>query len=85
MDCIQVKFIDMPYRIHGITAYFLDSTGELSYTIFLNAHDSWERHRVSYAHELEHINNGDFSSMFPLDDLELSRHDIVPQSGVVFC
>lgn len=85
MDCIQVRFIDMPYRVHGITAYFLDSTGELSYTIFLNAHDSCEQHRISYAHEIEHINNDDFSSMFTLDDLELLRHDVAPQSEVMFC
>lgn len=74
---VQVKIIDMPYRVHGATAYFIDTSGELFYTVFLNAHDSCEQHHSSYIHEIEHINNGDFSCMIPLEDLEIARHQSV--------
>ena len=84
MNCIQVRFIDLPHRVHGVTTYCMDANGEIFYTILLNARDTAERHRSSYVHELEHISNCDFSSMMSIDELEGLRHHTTASPLCVF-
>lgn len=75
MDFIKIFLVDLPPRIHGLTVYKFDD-GDAFYTIFLNSRLNDEMLRKTYDHEIEHINAGDFESMYPADQLEAIRHAI---------
>ena len=53
---INVQYLDMPCRIHGMIRENEDG----SYTVILNSRDSRERNMKAYQHELEHLFRGDF-------------------------
>ena len=60
----------MPVSVRGYTVNNRDCT----YTIVLNARHSREQNLLSYAHELAHIDNGDYDNDCDVDDLEMSAH-----------
>ena len=53
---INVQYLDMPCRIHGMIRENEDG----SYTVILNSRDSRERNMKAYQHELKHLFRGDF-------------------------
>lgn len=59
LDCVRVVLMDMPASVHGFTV----SDGFDYYTIVLNPRLSHQMQVETYAHELSHIINGDFSIM----------------------
>ena len=68
---VTAKIIDLPHDIHGLTTIADDG----SYVILLNAHDSRERNRQSYLHEMKHIEHSDLYCAESADELEYDRHD----------
>lgn len=55
---INVQYLDMPCRIHGMVRENEDG----SYTVILNSRDSRERNLKAYQHEIEHLRRGDLSA-----------------------
>lgn len=53
---------------------FVVSNADDSYTIVLNARLSHEQHLKSYAHEFNHIMNGDYEKKCSADLVELWAH-----------
>lgn len=70
LDDIFVMYKDMPTTIKGFTNANSDGT----YTVILNSRHSFAQHINSYLHELQHISNNDFETIFNFDELELIRH-----------
>lgn len=70
MDEIKVIYIDMPI---GMKAYTIKKDG--FYTIVLNSKHSSEQNRISYYHELFHINNNDFESQWGCGLVEVIAHN----------
>ena len=68
---VNCVLADMPVSVRGYTTYNKDCT----YTIVLNARHTREQNLLSYAHELEHINNGDYDNNCDVDALELAVHN----------
>lgn len=73
----RIEYIDLPCKIHGLTAYYFDEDGQAFYTVFVNSRDSVERQNETVLHELRHIRNDDLCAMLSLQELELLRHDII--------
>ena len=73
MENIKVFIIDLPHRIHGATCYQCESDGDL-YIILINARLSYEMQKKALSHEMAHINNHDYDSMYTVDLLESLRH-----------
>ena len=61
---------NMPTDVRG----FLVADVEGGHTVVLNARLSWEQNRLTYFHELKHINGNDFYTDEDADDLEEKRH-----------
>lgn len=61
----------MPVNIKGFTI----KNNDCSFTIVLNAKHTREQNLISYAHELEHINNGDFEKHCNVSLLEFITHN----------
>ena len=75
MQTIQVHLVTwLPYTVAEMVCY-CGEEGEC-YTIFLNANLTHERLCEAYDHALAHIENNDFDSIVPVQDIELIRHDI---------
>lgn len=62
---------DLPTTIPA----FVISNADGSYTIVLNAKHTREQHLKSFAHEMEHIENGDYEKICSADLLELWAHN----------
>ena len=62
---------DLPTTIPA----FVISNADGSYTIVLNAKHTREQHLKSFAHEMEHIENGDYEKICSADFLELWAHN----------
>lgn len=73
MEYIKIFIIDLPHRIHGIT-YRKCVDGEDMFFILINAHLSSSMQIEALDHEMEHINNRDFDSIYTADDIEHLRH-----------
>lgn len=69
-DYIYSRYADLPTHIKAFTVKDKDGF----YTIVLNQNLSFEQQEKSYAHEMEHINNGDFDSLLNADKLESIHH-----------
>lgn len=67
VNCI---YQNMPVAIKGFTVQNSDST----FTVILNARHTREQNLLSYAHELSHINNGDFDQEYNIGKLEYLAH-----------
>lgn len=70
MDNVFVKMCDLPGTVHSFVIAHPDQT----YTIVLNSRLSHEQHLLSYQHELDHINNGDYDKKCSVDLIELYSH-----------
>ena len=66
MDEIVVRLIALPPRVHAFTMQ--DAQGD--YNVYINAIMSYEQRLRSYAHELRHIENGDFGKDLPATEIE---------------
>ena len=76
MEYVRVLISDLPEAIRGFTVYFIDDNGMANYTIFINAKLNAESQHSVYDHEVLHINNNDFNSMYSVDKLEMIRHAV---------
>lgn len=74
MEYISVLLYDLPEAIKGFTVYYFDDDGMAYYTMFINAKLNVESQCSVYDHEMQHINNNDFNSMYSADNLEMLRH-----------
>ena len=73
MQTIQVHLVTwLPYTVAEMVCYCEDN-GDC-YTIFLNANLSHERLIKAYHHAMSHIDNNDFESMLPVQEIEAIRH-----------
>lgn len=66
---VNAWLIDMPTRVKGHTVKNPDD----SYSIFINAKMNYEQRLKAYKHEIEHIQNEDFSSDI-VQIIESERH-----------
>lgn len=69
MDNIRVIYIDMPTGMHGYVI-----TKDDFHTIVLNSRDSAQQNRLSYYHELGHIQNGDYNKKTSVGIIEINAH-----------
>ena len=77
MEYVRVIICDcLPVTVRGVTAYYYDDDGMPYYTIFINAKLSNKMQFAAYKHEISHIDNRDFSSMIPVENIETIRHNI---------
>ena len=67
---IKTWLVDMPIEIKGACSKNEDGT----YDIFINENISEEEKKKAYAHELKHIENGDFD-MFDVQEIEMLAHN----------
>lgn len=70
MDNIRSIFCDLPLSIKGYTI----ATADGYFTIVLNQNLSREQNLESYAHEVDHILNGDFDKKCSADLIEFNAH-----------
>lgn len=68
----RVFFIDLPDTVRGVTIRCYEDYD--FYTIIINAKLSFDMRMRAYRHELDHICNGDFGNIVPVDNLEGTRH-----------
>lgn len=66
---INACLIDMDTRVRGFTSKNEDD----SFSVFINSRLSQEQRLKVYAHELKHIENGDFD-MFDVQKIEFASH-----------
>lgn len=66
---VNTFLIDMPTQVKGQTVKNDDG----SYSVFLNTKLSHEQHLLTYAHELRHIEDGDFEKE-NVQDIEEQCH-----------
>lgn len=71
LDTINTLLIDLPGSIRGFSRENPDGT----YTIVLNSSLCRECQEATYWHEIEHIENGDFTQCC-VSDIEVDRHRI---------
>ena len=58
MITVNIGYLEhAPAKFHGMVTHNPDD----SYTILLDPNDTYEQRLKTIKHELEHINNGDFS------------------------
>lgn len=72
MDYISVHLVNLPDSTKGFTVKDIND----DYTILINARLSDQMQHEAYEHELAHIKNGDFDTMYDINVLEHVRHDI---------
>ena len=73
----RIEYIDLPCKIHGLTAYYFDEDGQAYYTIIVNSRDSVDKQNDTINHELKHIMSDDLARMIPLEEIELVRHELM--------
>lgn len=66
MDDIFLRYISLPSAIKGMAVQ--DEAGQ--YNVYLNARLTCEACAETLQHEIQHIENGDFSSMKHVKDIE---------------
>lgn len=70
---IHVHIVDwLPVAIRGLTIRTTDN--EDYYCILLNGKLGRNALIMAYDHEMEHIDNNDFDSMYSADEIEAIRH-----------
>lgn len=70
MKDVNVILVDMPSRISAYTISNID----FSYTVVLNARLNYERQLISFHHEMNHIENGDYDKQSSADLIECYAH-----------
>lgn len=71
MDNAYVKFLQLPSTVKA----YVVANADMTYTIVLNSALSREQNVLSYAHELDHIRNGDYDRKCSADLIELYSHE----------
>ena len=66
---IFIYLLDLPHSIHGFSRHNVDG----SYTVILNARDSYTMQEWTKRHELKHIENEDHDGVVSVDMLEQER------------
>ena len=74
MERIKVFMLDLPDKVKGMTVYSNDQDGLPFFTIIINARMDADTQHNTFIHEMKHINNYDFDSMIPADQIEVIRH-----------
>ena len=69
-DDVHVVLLNLPTDMRG----FLVANADGSNTVVLNARHSWEQNRLTYLHELKHIDCNDFYADASANDIESDRH-----------
>lgn len=64
-------FENLPYKVKGFIMY--NSSDDI-YTIVLNSRSGHEKNKETFEHELQHIQNKDFSKYREVGILEAVRH-----------
>lgn len=72
LNNINCLILDLPVSIYAFTKSNSDGT----YTIILNARNSFEKQYKSYLHEVRHIKNNDFSKQ-NVQAIESISHDFI--------
>ena len=72
MDDVFVNLIELPGTIRS----FVVANADWTYTIMLNSRLSREQNIISYKHELEHIQNGDYDKKCSVDLIEITAHGV---------
>lgn len=67
---VKVCLADLPCSIKAYTLVNSDGT----YNIILNARHSHHQHLLSYHHEMQHIEKGDYERQTTADLIELFAH-----------
>lgn len=70
LENINVYLIDLPTTIKS----YVVANADQSYTIVLNSNLNYEQNMKSYAHEVDHINNGDYDKKCSVDIIEIHAH-----------
>ena len=66
LDEIVVRLITLPPRVRAFT--MLDAQGD--YNVYINEIMSYEQRLRSFAHEMRHIENGDFGKELSATEIE---------------
>lgn len=69
-DDVHVVLLNLPTDMRG----FLVANADGSNTVVLNARYSWEQNRLTYLHELKHIDCNDFYADASANDIETTQH-----------
>ena len=70
---MRVMLCDLPETIKGMTVKTFD--GDECYTIVLNSRLSCEQQRITYEHEVKHLEEKDFDRVgWLVDEIEMIRH-----------
>ena len=67
---VNVVLADLPSRISAYTV----ANPDFSYTVVLNSRLNYERQQTAYAHEINHIKNGDYDRRCSADLIECYAH-----------
>lgn len=69
-DEVHVVLMNLPTDMRGL----LVANADGSNTVVLNARYSWEQNRLTYLHELKHIDCNDFYADASANAIESDRH-----------
>ena len=69
LDDAFVRIVPFPVGV-GPTHGMIMPNDDGTYSIYLDARTTWERQRVAYEHEIEHIKNNDFYNGKPIREVE---------------
>lgn len=70
LEDIFVRYIALPATVKS----YVVANADQSYTIILNSKLSYEQNMLSYAHEVDHIHNGDYDKKCSVDIIEIHAH-----------
>ena len=70
---ITVVFMDMEHGVKGDT---VRSRPDGTFTVYINTQYDSETQRKAFAHELDHIRNGDFDKHGSVQVIEAEAHDL---------
>ena len=71
MEDIYVRYLQLPTTVRA----YVVANADMTYTIILNSSLSREQNLISYAHELDHIENGDYEKKCSVDMIEFYAHE----------
>lgn len=66
MEGIIVRFVDLPYKVGGVTA--VDENGD--FNVYVNSRWGYKGQINALEHEGKHIKHGDFDSKDTVKDIE---------------
>ena len=75
----NVIYANMPATIKAYTVNNNDDT----YTVVLNSKLNREQHLISYHHEMQHIENGDYEKKTDIDIIEINAHSSTYERNLI--